>query len=328
MTRQWRRAFLCATVVLGMGAAAQQYTPTRHTFRAEGNPIITHRFTADPATLVTGDTLWLFTGVDGGPNQTRCNMKEWAVFSTTDLQTWTEYPTPLRLTDFAWAAKGKAYASQVVSRGGKYYWYVSTDHCGIGVAVSDRPEGPYRDALGRPLLTVKDCFASDHSWACIDPTVLIDDDGQAWLFWGNGECYYARLKDSMTEVEGPVRQVRFDGLQFEEAPWIHKHDGKYYLSYSEGFPEKTAYAIADSIGGPYKYMGLLNELAGNCVTNHHAITEFKGSWYFFYHNGALRGGGNNSRSVCVDRLYYNPDGSMRRVIMTTEGLSQAEAGRQ
>lgn len=317
---------LGAAAALSLAAAAQKYTPAKHTFRAEGNPIITHRFTADPAPLVVGDTLWLFTGVDGGPNLKRNMMTEWAVFSTTDLQTWTEYPTPLRLADFKWATGGKAYAAQAVRRGGKYYWYVSTDRCGIGVAVSTRPEGPYTDALGHPLLTNKDCFASSHSWACIDPTVMIDDDGQAWLFWGNGQCYYVKLKDNMIETDGPVRQVKFDGLVFEEAPWIHKHNGKYYLTYSEGFPEKTAYAMADSIGGPYKYMGLLNELAGNCVTNHHGIAEFKGAWYFFYHNGALHGGGNDSRSVCVDRLYYNPDGSLRRVSMTTEGVSRPAGG--
>ena len=97
-------------------------------------------------------------------------------------------------------------------RGGKYYWYMSTDRCGIGVAVSTRPEGPYTDALGHPLLTNKDCFASSHSWACIDPTVMIDDDGQAWLFWGNGQCYYVKLKDNMVETDGPVRQVKRDGL--------------------------------------------------------------------------------------------------------------------
>ena len=196
-----RRACLCAAVALGLAVMAQPEVKERAVCRAGGNPIFTHKFTADPAPLVVGDTLWLFTGVDGGPNLKRNQMKMWAVFSTTDLQTWTEYPTPLRLTDFAWAKGGKAYAAQAVCRGGKYYWYVSTDRCGIGVAVSDRPEGPYRDALGRPLLTNADCFVSDHSWACIDPTVIIDDDGQAWLFWGNGECYYVRLKDNMIETE-------------------------------------------------------------------------------------------------------------------------------
>ena len=203
---------------------------------------------------------------------------------------------------------------------GTFYWYVSTDHTGIGVAVSDRPEGPYKDALGKPLLTVSDCFASQKQWACIDPTVLIDDDGQAWIFWGNGECYYARLKENMIEIEGEIRQVNFEGFVFEEAPWVHKRGDKYYLSYASGFPERIAYAMADSIEGPWVYQGILNEWAGNSSSNHQAIQEYKGRWYFFYHNGVLKGGTSCSRSVCADYLYYNADGTMRRVQMTSEGV--------
>ena len=85
------------------------------------------------------------------------------------------------------------------------------------------------------------------------PTVLIDDDGQAWIFWGNGECYYARLKENMVEIEGEIRQVNFEGFVFEEAPWIHKRGDKYYLSYASGFPERIAYAMADDIEGPWVY---------------------------------------------------------------------------
>lgn len=125
--------------------------------------------TADPAALVEGDTLWLFTGHDGGGNLSGFKMRDWCVFSTTDMEHWTQYPCPLRLSDFSWAREGDAYASQVIERNGKYYWYISTNRCGIGVAVADRPEGPYKDALGRPMLTNKDCTASSHYWACIDP---------------------------------------------------------------------------------------------------------------------------------------------------------------
>ena len=246
-------------------------------------------------------------------------MEYWGVFATTDLVHYREYPVPLRADEFKWSS-GIAYASQVVERNGTFYWYVSTDHTGIGVAVSDRPEGPYKDALGKPLLTVSDCFASQKQWACIDPTVLIDDDGQAWIFWGNGECYYARLKDNMIEIEGEICQVDFEGFVFEEAPWVHKRGDKYYLSYASGFPERIAYAMADSIEGPWVYQGILNEWAGNSSSNHQAIQEYKGRWYFFYHNGVLKGGTSCSRSVCADYLYYNADGTMRRVQMTSEGV--------
>lgn len=313
---------LVMLVILVLASHSVWSQSERYTFQSTGNPIITHKFTADPAVLVVNDTLWLFTGEDAGPDLKGYTMRNWCVFSTTDLQNWTEYPIPLRISDFEWArSRGKAYASHVVLRNGKYYWYVSTNGLGIGVAVSERLEGPYKDALGKPLLTNKDCFTSKHSWACIDPAVFIDDDGQAWIFWGNRECYYAKLKDNMTEIDGEVKQVKFKGFDFTEAPWVHKYKGKYYLTYATGFPEKISYAMADNIEGPYEYKGILNEIAGNCTTNHQAITEYKGKWYFFYHNGAKTGGGGASRSVCIDRLYYNKDKTLKRVVMTSEGVS-------
>lgn len=290
-----------------------------------GNPLVRHKFSADPATFVSGDTLWLWTGEDRNGRNVRFSMSNWSIYSTPDMRHWTEHATPLSPSDFRWA-ENRAYASQCVARGGKYYCYVSTDRTGIGVAVADRPEGPYRDALGKPLLTARDCFASRHWWCCIDPSVIIDDDGQAWLFWGNRECYYVRLKENMTETDGEIRQVRFDGMRFTEAPWIHKRGSKYYLSYATGDPERIAYAMADSIEGPWRYMGIINEWAGNCVTNHQAIQEFKGKWYFFYHNGVLQHtnpklvtcGGSHNRSVCFEELEYNADGSIVPVRMTSE----------
>ncbi|MBN2165451.1 MAG: glycoside hydrolase family 43 protein [Marinilabiliaceae bacterium] len=314
---------LCAAIVfllICQFGMSQNDEPRK--FKSEGNPIITYKFTADPAALVMNDTLWVFTGEDAVPNQKGYRMKNWCVFSTTDMKNWTEHPIPLKVEDFSWDKVGSAYAGHVTYRNGKYYWYVSTNRFGIGVAESDRPEGPYRDALGKPLLTNADCFDSSHSWACIDPAVFIDDDSQAWIFWGNRECYYAKLKENMIEIDGPVKRLNFEGFEFTEAAWVHKRKGKYYLSYATGFPEKTAYAVADKIDGPYKYGGILNELTGNCSTNHQSIVEYKNKWYFIYHNAGLEGGNGASRSVCIDRLYYNRDKSMKRVVMTTEGVDK------
>jgi len=292
----------------------------RHHFVAQGNPIIKHHYTADPAALVKGDTLWLFAGHDLAGGQKGYKMKDWLVYSTTDMKNWVEYPVPMKISDFAWAKSGDAFAGHAVERNGKYYWYISTNWSGIGVAVADRPEGPYRDALGKPLLTNKDCFASTHAWACIDPAVHIDNDGQAWIFWGNRECYYAKLKDNMLEIDGEVKQLKFDGFEFTEAPWLHQYQGKYYLSYATGFPEKIAYAMADHIAGPYTYKGLLNEIAGNSNTNHQAIVNFKDQWYFIYHNGGINtDGGSYSRSICIDTLEYRADGTIKRINMTSEG---------
>lgn len=293
----------------------------RYHFTNKGNPLLKHYYTADPAALVEGDTLWLFAGHDFAGNQKGYKMKDWLVFSTTDMKNWTEYPVPMKITDFSWAKSGDAFAAHVAKRHDKYYWYISTNWTGIGVGVSDRPEGPYKDALGKPLLTNKDCFASTHSWACIDPAVFIDDDETAWIFWGNRECYYAKLKDNMIEIDGEVKQLEFDGFEFTEAPWIHKYKGKYYLTYATEFPEKIAYAMADNIEGPYEYKGILNEIAGNSNTNHQAIVEFKNQWYFIYHNGGINtDGGSYSRSICIDRMYYNSDGTIQDIKMTTEGV--------
>ncbi len=290
-------------------------------FTSKGNPIIKHHYTADPAAMVKGDTLWLYAGHDFAGGQKNYKMKDWLVYSTTDMQNWTEYTVPLKISDFSWAKSGDAFAAHVVERNGKYYWYVSTNWSGIGVAVSDHPKGPFRDALGKPMLTNKDCFASTHSWACIDPAVFIDDDQQAWIFWGNKQCYYAKLKANMVEIDGEVKQLDFEGFNFTEAPWVHKYNGKYYLTYATEFPEKIAYAMADRIEGPYQYKGILNEIAGNSNTNHQAIVQFKDKWYFIYHNGGINNdGGSYSRSICIDHLSYNPDGTIKRVVMTTEGV--------
>lgn len=290
---------------------------------SHGNPLFRHHYTSDPATLVVGDTLWLFTGHDSNGRKNGYWMSDWCVFSTTDLKHWTEYPCPLQLTDFAWGVKGEAYAAQVIGRGGKYYWYVSTNQCGIGVAVADRPQGPYHDVLGRPLLTNADCFASKHSWACIDPTVIIDDDGQAYLIWGNGQCYIVRLKENMIETEGDVRQITFsEAFPFEEAPWIHKYQGRYYLTYASGFPERIAYAVADNIWGPYEPKGIISEVAGNSDTTHPAIVEYKNRWYFFSHNGALRGGNSHHRSVVCEPLRYDADGNILPIPPTSAGIER------
>ncbi|WP_316795023.1 family 43 glycosylhydrolase [Pedobacter agri] len=291
-----------------------------YTFRASGNPVIKHHYTADPSAMVDGDKLFLYAGHDFQGRQTSYVMKDWLVFSTSDMKTWEEYAVPLRIADFTWAKSGDAFAGHVAKRDNKYYWYVSTNWSGIGVAVSENPQGPFKDALGKPLLINKDCFASNHAWACIDPAVYIDDDSQAWIFWGNRECYYAKLKRNMIEIDGEIQKIDFDGFKFTEAPWVHKRNGIYYLSYATGFPERIAYATSKNIQGPWKYRGILNEIAGNSNTNHQAILDFKGQSYFIYHNGALQNdGGSYSRSVCIDKLFYDAEGKMHRIIMTSEG---------
>lgn len=290
----------------------------RHDFVSTGNPIIRDKHTADPAVFVKGDTLWLFAGHDYDGKQRGYVMTDWLLYSTTDMKHWTEYPSPLHINDFAWAKSKQAYAGHVAERNGKFYWYVSTNWCGIGVAVADNITGPYKDALGRPLLTNKDCFASKHSWACIDLAIFTDDDGTPYIIWGNGQCYYAKLKDNMTEIDGEVKQIKLK--DFTEAPWVHKRNGKYYLTYATGWPEKIAYAVSDDIGGPYEYKGIISEIAGNSNTTHPAIVEFRNHWLFFSHNGGLPDGTSYSRSVIAEPMEYNADGSIRKIHPSTEGI--------
>jgi beta-xylosidase len=289
-----------------------------------GNPVIRGKFTTDPAAIVYHDTVFLYTGHDEAPPDVqKYVMHDWLCYSSADMVSWTEHSVPLRVSDFKWAEDG-AWASQVAERDGKFYWYVAVKHktipgCAIGVAVSDRPDGPFHDARGSALITNNMTQIIKSDIDDIDPTILIDDDGQAYIFWGNAMCYYARLKKNMIELDGPIHVVTLP--DFSEGSWISKRNGWYYLSYAYQYPEKIGYAMSRHIEGPWAFKGILNEIAGNSVTNSPAIIDFKGKSYFIYHNGGLPGGGSYRRSVCIDYLFYNPDGTMKRVVMTSEGVS-------
>lgn len=290
------------------------------------NLIIRDVCTADPSALVHDGVVYLYAGHDEAkPKEMRYVMNEWLVFTSTDMKTWVPKGSPLKPTDFKWAA-GDAWACSVVARGGKFYFYAPVKHdethhgMAIGVAVSDSPTGPFVDARGSALITADMTPQGKIGWEDIDPCAFVDDDGQAYLFWGNTNCYYAKLKPNMTDLDGEIHKI--DLPRYTEAPYVHKRAGTYYLSYATGFPEKMAYATATSIAGPWTPRGLLSELAGNSNTIHQSIVEFNGQSYFIYHNGALSpDNGSWRRSVCVDYLYYNPDGTIRRVIQTSEGTS-------
>ncbi len=334
-------------------AAAQREQGVDTTFTATSNPFVKYKYLGDPAALVDGNTVYIYAGHDECPdNQNRYVMNEWCILSTTDMKTFKEHSYHLRAADFPWAS-GQAWASQTIKRGNKYYWYVTAEHKdihgkAIGVAVSDSPTGPFIPTEKALVTNDMTTQWTKISWDDIDPTVIVDDDGQAYMFWGNTQLYYAKLKDNMIELDGEVMPVSIPGIDqpslpaklqpslmehnkqqqnhkdydfYTEAPWIHKHKDWYYLTFSVGFPEKTAYAMSKNINGPWEYKGILNEIAGNSNTNHHAIIEFKGNWYFIYHNGGINTAGSSyRRSLCIDRLYYKKNGELQRVQMTSEGL--------
>ncbi len=302
-----------------------------------GNPVIRTMYTSDPAPYVHGDKVYLFTDHDEDDATSFFKMKDWLVFSSDDMVNWKFLGAPLSLETFGWAKKdNKAWAAQAVERGGKWYWYVccnSERGDSLGVAVADRAEGPYRDAIGKPLAV---------GGAFIDPTVFIDDDGKAYLFWGNKNCWYGELNDDMVSFKDGWRMVPgFDDekcfgpkskrmnwavgreemiVSYEEGPWVMKRNGVYYLSYAAGgVPEHMAYSTAPSIHGPWTYRGKIMDLADNSFTIHGGNIEFKGRSYMFYHNGKLPGGGGFRRSTCIEEFKWNDDGTIPFIPQTKEG---------
>lgn len=301
------------------------------------NPVFTDTFTADPAPIVDGDTCYVITTQDendGTPGQWLI-MNNWRAYSSKDMKTWKSHGVVMDWKTYAWGASD-SWASQVVKGAdGKFYHYTTLVGRGdlgygcrcTGVAVSDTPVGPWRDAIGKPLVKDSDT-PSPYGWDDIDPTVFIDDDGTPWMAWGNPVCYHARLKKNMTEIDGEIRTMPLPN--YTEGPWLFKRDGLYYLIYVShnhlGYGEKVSYATATSIDGEWTYRGLLCENPGfDSYGIHPGVCEFKGRWYFFYFNDRLQlpnglHGNSNRRSVCADYMYFNPDGTIRPIVMTKEGL--------
>jgi beta-xylosidase len=285
------------------------------------NPIVTGIFTADPAVLVDGGRLYMYTGRDETPEgKTGYQMKEWRVYSTCDMQTWTDHGVPATVKIFAWA-KSDAYAMDIAKRNGKYYMYAPVGHAtipgmAIGVAVSDSPTGPFTDARGSALITNDMTRETPNGWDDIDPGVFIDDDGQAYLYFGNKVLKYVKLKPNMIEMDGPIHTVGI--FNFEEAPYLHKRNGVYYLSYASGLPEVIAYATGPSATGPWTYRGVILDKNKFTHTIHQSFAHFRGKDYIFYHNDALSNA-DFRRSVAVEEFQYQADGGIPKVAQTREG---------
>jgi beta-xylosidase len=300
------------------------------------NPFVQTWFTSDPAPLVHDGTMYVYTGHDEDGADFFW-MQEWRVYSTRDMVNWTDHGSPLALESFSWA-DDRAWASQCVERDGHFFWYICahsklSNGMAIGVAVGDSPTGPFRDALGKPLF-------ENGSWDHIDPTVLIDDDGQAWLMWGNPRVYYLKLNRDMISYEGevgmlpmteeafgsPAMNERVQGKQYKdsyvEGPWLTKRNGKYQLLYAAGgIPEHISYSTAPSPTGPWTYAGqIMPQVETGSFTNHCGVADYKGHSYFFYHTGKLPGGGGFGRSVAVEEFKYNADGSFPTIMPTDEGV--------
>ncbi|MZI94519.1 family 43 glycosylhydrolase [Vibrio sp. CAIM 722] len=295
------------------------------------NPIVKHIYTADPAAAVFDDTVYIYTGHDEADiDESAYVMDDWHVFSSQDLVNWTDHGEALSLDEFSWASSD-AWAGQVIKRGDKYYWYVPVNNdddgwFGIGVAVSDSPTGPFHDAIGQALVT--DSMTPNETLD-IDPTVFIDKDGQAYLYWGNatddGIIKMAKLKSNMIELDGDIESIDTDQVpSFTEAPYLHERNGIYYLSYAASWPERIDYATADNPMGPFTYQGtILDADDVSSPTSHQSIIQYHDQWYLVYHNADLPDGGEYRRSVAMDKLYYDDEGNIEKVTPTTEGVGTA-----
>ena len=328
-----------AAAVVPFNAHAQ--APRKVSYVAEQkyrNPIVQTCYSTDPAPMVDGDRLYVYTGHDEAGADFFW-MYDWRVFSTADMVNWTDHGSPLSLASFEWA-DDRAWAPQCIARDGKYYFYVPVHSklsggMAIGVAVGDTPYGPFKDALGKPLY-------DNGSWDHIDPTVFIDDDGQAWIYWGNPRLYYAKLNRDMISIDGEVKTIEFteEGFgapdpskrergkkytdTYTEGPWAFKRNGIYYMMYAAGgVPEHIAYSTSTTPTGPWTYRGTImpqmNETQS--FTNHAGICDFKGHSYFFYHTGNLPGGGGFGRSVAVEEFKYNADGTIPQILPTRTGVA-------
>lgn len=289
-----------------------------------GNPIICDAYSADPSAHVFGDTLWAYPSHDKD-DALSFSMEDYHAYYTTDMQAWHDAGVvfnPIRQT--VWA-KSAAWAPDCVERGGKYYLYYPTDKRHIGVAVADSPRGPFRDPLGHPLLSI-DSPGVVCNRDFIDPAVFIDDDGQAYLFVGQNTVCCIKLNDDMISYDGKVHII--EGVKdFFEAVWVHKRGDTYYMSYSDGpfhgHQPQIAYCTAKSPLGPYNYQGVILDPV-NSGTNHHSIVNYKGQDYLFYHTADISRTlapdyhCGVRRSVCVDSLFYTPDGLIRKVLPTLD----------
>jgi GH43 family beta-xylosidase len=297
------------------------------------NPFITNQFTADPSARVFGNRVYVYPSHDirGRPGQGRPGwfcMEDYHVFSSANLTDWTDHGVIVTQNKVPWVKPDSysMWAPDCIARNGKYYFYFpstprdSTAGKGfmIGVAVAEAPTGPF---VPQPT-SIKGVHG-------IDPNIFIDHDGQAYLYWSQGNIYAAKLKENMLELASEPKilgELPTQGLK--EGPYLFERKGIYYLTYPHvaNKTERLEYATSTSPLGPFQVKGvIMDESPTGCWTNHQSITEFKNQWYLFYHHNDLSPGFDKNRSVRVDSLFFNPDGSIRKVTPTLRGVGLTSA---
>ncbi|MDC7684548.1 family 43 glycosylhydrolase [Asticcacaulis sp. BYS171W] len=279
---------------------------------------ISPRFNGDPSPHYFKGRFYLYATDDASNSGKYWDSTSWRLYTSKDLKNWKDDGAFLDVTVFKWAKPdAKAWAPEAAARNGKYYFYAPIGGDKIGVAVADKPEGPYRDARTDALIDkARDANAGAEP---IDPAVLIDDDGQAYLFFGTRVPKVVKLNKDMISTTGPIMDVVVTGYpaddakkKYGEAPFLHKRNGLYYFSFSTGWPGQIIYGTSTSPVGPFEYRGVILDYR-TINTNHQAIIEHKGKSWLFYHDKLLPGGGGYRRSITLAPMSYRPDGTIKEV---------------
>lgn len=295
------------------------------------NPIISGQFTADPTARVFHDKVYLYPSHDiPSPIE---SLKEWFcmadyhVFSSSNLTDWEDHGVIVTQNRVPWVKPDSytMWAPDCVYKNGKYYFYFPANPkgdqkgFGVGVAIADKPEGPYMP-MWRPIAGING----------IDPCVLIDTDGKAYIYWAGMGLRMAKLKDNMMELDGEPKLVEGLPEGFKEGPFAFERNGKYYFTFpwvrEKDGTETLAYAMGDSPMGPFTFKGvIMDESPTKCWTNHHSIVKYHDQWYLFYHHNDYSPEFDKNRSVRIDSLHFNPDGTIQKVIPTLRGVGITKA---
>ena len=301
------------------------------------NPIVRNQYSADPSARVFGDKVYLFPSHDilatkGKGRVGWFCMEDYHVFSSANLTDWTDHGIIVTQNKVPWVKPDSysMWAPDCIYRNGKYYFYFPTSPKDtitygrgftIGVATANKPEGPYVPET-TPIKGVRG----------IDPNVFIDKDGQAYLYWSQGNIYGAKLKANMLELDSDVKTLgELPSQGLKEGPYLFERNGIYYLTYPhvQNKIERLEYAISNNPLGPFKVTGvIMDESPSGCWTNHHSIIQFKNQWYLFYHDRDYSPNFDKARSVRADSLFFNADGTIKQVIRTFRGIGIADATKQ
>ncbi len=292
------------------------------------NPVIRDQFTADPTARVFDGKIYLYPSHDI-PSPVD-NLKEWFcmedyhVFSSENLTDWVDHGVILSQTSVPWvdSQSYSMWAPDCVKKGDNYYFYFPAAPKGergfrVGVAMADNPAGPFW-----PMPRFIEGISG------IDPCVLVDDDGASYIYWSGMGLKGAKLKDNMMELDGEPVAINNLPDGFKEGPFAFKRNGKYYFTFPwvKDKTETLAYAMSDAPLGPYEFKGLImDESPTGCWTNHHSIVEYDNQWYLFYHHNDYSPSFDKNRSVRIDSLSFNPDGTIRKVIPSLRGVGVTDA---